>query len=140
MKLGEPRGVSPGVHYRGAYARPLAKIKEPIMQSILADFVADIRTAAADGLTLREIGTVLGNLARVGVQVAEQYQQASGPTKKSIVMEAIDQVLTVVVPMLPLPVWLRPFAPLVRRVLTSVLRSVADGLVESAVLHLPPAK
>jgi len=110
------------------------------MVQVLADFVADIRSAAADGLTLREIGTVLGNLARTGVVVVERYQSATGPTKKGLVMEAVDQVLAEVVPMLPLPVWLRPFAPLIRRVLTSVLRAVADGLVESAVLHLPPAK
>lgn len=110
------------------------------MGQIIADFVADIRSAAANGLTLPEIGTVLGNLTRLGVQVAEQYRAAKGPTKKALVMDAIDQVLAEVVPMLPLPVWLRPFAPLIRRLLTSLLRSVADGLVESAVLHLPPAK
>lgn len=106
------------------------------MQTILADFVADVRTAAADGLSLRDIGTTLGNLARVGVAVAEHYDTA-GHTKKRLVMDVVDQVLALVVPMLPLPVWLRPFAPIIRRVLTSVLRNVADGLVESAVLQLP---
>lgn len=100
------------------------------------DLVDQIKTAAADGLTLPEVGQILGGFSREVVIRAEQLS-VSGPSKKSLVMRWVEEAVDVLVPAIPLPVWLVPFGPIVRRVAKTLLVAIADGLVESAVKLLP---
>jgi len=103
--------------------------------STFREMFAEVKEAAADGLTLAETGRFLALLARHSVTLAEMYE-TTGVAKKAFVMERIGEVIEVIVPALPLPVWLRPFAPLVRRVASSILLSIADGMVEASVSWL----
>ena len=101
----------------------------------LTDYVRNVRSRAADGMTLAEVAQSIGELARIAVEAAEQMHGA-GPRKKEVVMSWLGDLIEIAVPAIPLPVWLRPVAPIVRAVLTRILSAVADGIVEAAVESL----
>jgi len=96
------------------------------------EFFRDVSIAAEDGLTLAECGRLLGSLARLTVSTAEHFS-STGTAKKAWVMDRVIQLIEILVPAIPFPVWLRPFAPLIRAVIRRALLSLTDGLVEAAV-------
>lgn len=93
-------------------------------------FLLHVKQAAADGLSMREVGGILVEAMRLGVAAAAELQ-ASGPQKKQQVMAAVGYVFDLVAPAVPWPVWLLPLKWLLVPVLRKIVLAIADAAVEA---------
>lgn len=98
----------------------------------LTNVLADIAQGTPDKLTVASAGKIVGDWARTVVAAMEELG-LNGAGKKAIAMRWIGEISDLVIARIPLPLWLRPFAPLVRRAAKQLLVALGDGLIEAAV-------
>lgn len=91
---------------------------------------AEIEVAAKDGLTLAEICELsfaaTGDLVEAAIGIPVE-----GSEKKSLVTEQALALIGLLLPALPLPVWLAPARPLINRLLMSAAGHVLSGAIEA---------
>lgn len=96
----------------------------------VSSFLQAARSAAADGLTWQEFGTLLVALLRVSIQALDVMQNLTGAEKKEIALHAVASLFDLVadkcVPMAAYPLWL-----LARPAVRSLVLALAGGAIES---------
>jgi hypothetical protein len=98
----------------------------PLNSGLVADFIANVKTKAAGGLTLQESGELLLQGIRLAVRSAGTFSGLSGTEKKTLVMCIVTSIVDMVLTSVPLPWWLT-FA---KGAIRTVLIGLADGMVE----------
>lgn len=93
-------------------------------------FLDTAKSAAANGITWAEFGTLLIALMRLAVQALDEVGSMPGSQKKALVLEAaaalFDEIADKAVPAAAWPIWI-----LVRPAIRSLVLAIASGAVES---------
>lgn len=117
-------------HFVNTAAPAAAAASFDTLASKVSAFLAAAQSAAADGITWVEFGTLLLALLRIVVQALDDVATLSGPEKKELVLEAaaalFDTIADKAVPTAAWPLWI-----LVRPAIRSLVLAIASGAIES---------
>jgi len=96
----------------------------------IADFIANAKALAADGLTWAEFGEILIGFLRLAIHAYDGVIAMTGVEKKAAVLEAVgtlfDALADYAVPTVLLPVWF-----IVRPAVRSLVIALASGAIET---------
>ena len=92
--------------------------------------IRDVAAKAADGLTLREAGQIAIEFLQLAIQAAAKLA-LPGSLKKEAVLGAFEELLDVLLPLLPLPWFLAPFRKIILAKAKVILMALADGAIEA---------
>jgi hypothetical protein len=104
--------------------------------AVFVSLLSELQAVVADKrITLREAWHLLQVFIFRAVNIA-QILQLTGPEKRTAVMSAVQTAFAMLWPLVPMPLWLKPFWPFLTLVAKAALDSLVSGSIEFVVQRL----